>query len=671
MNLHVPEYIFIMLAASLVLITVLRRFKLPTIFGYLILGMLLGPHGAEFFAEGTDVTGIAELGIMAIMFSIGLEFSFSRLITARRYVFGIGGFQVMGCAAVVVAVMKYGLGFNWHDSLLAGAVISLSSTAVISKMLIEEGLLSSPQGTRSISVLIFQDLAFIPMLILANYTTEGEGASDSVLSLLASSVGILALILIVAPRVMPLVVDYFAKLGSSEIFTIFVLTLIMGISVLTYKGGLSMALGSFLTGMLLSESRHRFIIHDIIKPFREIFLGFFFVSIGLLIDPNAFYEFLVPIVLGCLAVLVLKPLFIYGTVKLFGSHHWTAIYTGLALGGTGEFGFVLLTAAAASTDSDLLQILFAINLVCMGTAPIMIDVAQKVKDRLLTTDWLIKARDLTRAAQQGSELDHHVIIAGFGQNARILVRLLNRYSVPWLAIESNYQLFDSASKAGLNVIYGDSCQEETMLAANLFAAKALVLTHGIQANNVRTIEQARNLRKDLPIFIKVQGQAEIAECQEAGASYIAVTSMEIGAALAKETLREFNVRPEMVEHEARTMHDTIVQEGGMNIVHDIATSYYDSEDADRRRPHPLIVAESNGLPGKARGAFEQTLQKFDIALLRIERGDQLVEMVSADFLEEGDVLIIDANDFQMDALLTKLLDDSVTAAEADAPTPSS
>lgn len=669
MTHHVPEYIFVMLAASLVLITVLRRFKMPTIFGYLILGMVLGPHGVKFFAEGTDVSGIAELGIMAIMFSIGLEFSFSRLITARRYVFGIGGVQVMGCAAVVVLAMKYGLGFDWHDSLLAGAVISLSSTAVISKMLIEEGMLSSPQGTRSICVLIFQDLAFIPMLILANYTAEGEGASGSVLGLLASSVGILVFILAIAPRIMPHIVDYFARIGSSEIFTIFVLTLIMGLSVLTYKGGLSMALGSFLTGMLLSESRHRYIIHDIIRPFREIFLGFFFVSIGLLIDPNAFYQFLTPILVGSLMILILKPLFIYATVKLFGSHHWTAVYTGVALGGTGEFGFVLLTAAAASTDSDLLQILFAINLVCMGMAPILIDVIQKIKDRLIKTDWLIKARDLTRAAQQSSEIDHHVIIAGFGQNARILVRLLNKYSVPWLAIENNYQLYDSASKAGLNVVYGDSCQEETLLAANLFCAKAMVLTHGVQANNIRTIEQARNLRKDLPILAKIPGQAEIAECQEAGASYMAITSIEIGTALAKHTLKIFDVKPEKVELEARALHETIVNEGGMSIVHDLATSYYDSEDADRRRPHPLIATERNGLPGKSRSDFDLTLHDLEIVLLRVERGDQLIDLAGAEPFEDGDVLILEANDFQMDALTTKLLDDGAPEPEPARPSP--
>lgn len=652
--MHAPEYIFILLAVSLVLITVMRRIQVPTIFGYLALGMLLGPESFDFFSEDADIAGIAELGIMAIMFSIGLEFSFSRLITSRRYVFGIGGIQVSVCGILATLVMKFIFGYNWHDSLLTGAIISLSSTAVVSKMLIEEGLLSSPQGTRSICVLIFQDLAFIPMLVLANYSSGGAGASGSVTSLLLSSIGILFVILVIMPRIMPHIVSFFADQGSNEIFTIFVLTLIMSISIITYKAGLSLALGSFLAGMLLSESRHRYIIHDIVTPFREIFLGFFFVSIGLLIKPSVFAEFWVPVVLGSLAVLMLKPVVIYATVKLFGSHHWTAIYSGVALGGTGEFGFVLLTAAAMSTDSELLQILFAINLVCMALSPIMVTATEKIKNQMLKQEWLIKARDATRAAQQSSGLHNHIILAGFGQNSRIITRLLNKHSIPWIAVEHNYQLYNAANKAGLNVIYGDTTHEDTLLASNIVQAKAMVMTHGLQHVNIRTVMAVRQLNSKIPIFARVEGQSEIAEAQEAGISHMAVGSLEVGTSLAKRILHEYEVVDPRANYEITLLKDEIIKEGGMSMIQDMATSYYDSEEADRRRPQPYMVTKENNLTGKTLHWLKQLLQEHDIEFLRLERNNELVSVSIYDLLEEGDRLMLEANDYQLDAFANHL-----------------
>ena len=652
--MHAPEYIFILLAVSLVLITVMRRLQAPTIFGYLALGMLLGPESLDFFSEDADIAGIAELGIMAIMFSIGLEFSFSRLITSRRYVFGIGGIQVSVCGIIATLVMKFLFGYNWHDSLLTGAVISLSSTAVVSKMLIEEGLLSSPQGTRSICVLIFQDLAFIPMLVLANYSSGGAGASGSVVGLILSSIGILFVILFIIPRIMPHIVGFFADQGSNEIFTIFVLTLIMSISIVTYKAGLSLALGSFLAGMLLSESRHRYIIHDIVTPFREIFLGFFFVSIGLLINPSVFAQFWMPVLFGSLAVLLLKPILIYATVKLFGSHHWTAIYSGVALGGTGEFGFVLLTAAAMSTDSELLQILFAINLVCMGLSPVLTKCAEKIKSKMLKQEWLLKARDATRAAQQSSGLDNHIILGGFGQNSRIITRLLNKHSIPWIAIENNYQLYNAANKAGLNVIYGDTTHEDTLLASNIVQAKALIMTHGLQHVNIRTVMVARQLNSSMPIFAKVEGQSEIAECQEAGITHMAVGSLEVGTSLARRALQEYEIGSERTDYEITLLKGEIIKEGGMSMVQDMATSYYDSEEADRRRPQIYMVTSQNNLGGQTVHWLKQLLQEHDITFRSLERNNEMVSVSIYDLLEEGDLLMLEANDFQMDAFATHL-----------------
>lgn len=625
----VISLLFVLLAGSVVVITVLKYLRLPTMLGYLVIGLIVGPKGLAFIGEGSDVHHIAELGVMALMFSLGLKFSFTRLLESRKEVFGLGASQVVVClGAFSGAAWLFGL--SPIDSLLAGAVMTMSSTAVISKILIERGELQTPHGNRTVAVLIFQDLAVIPLLILLD---DGDGESANWLFNLVSSVVVLFFMLVIAPRLMKKLVNFFAQQGSNELFTAFVLSMVVGMALLSHQAGLSLILGAFLAGMLLAESYHRYLIEDIIRPFREIFLGFFFISIGLLVSTEGLLSNLPIIVLLSVALLVVKPLIIYGLTRVIGSYHWTAIYSAIALGGTGEFGFVLL-AATSLDDPQLLQILLSVNLLCMIMPPVLLPLTERLRIRLGGgKEWLLQARDLTRVIAVTGSMENHVIIVGFGQNAKIVSRMLEHRKIPWVALENNHAIITANESKDTHVVFGDGRNEQELVAAGIQQARVLVVTHPVHSTAIQTIHMAHQLNKKLTIITKVLGEKQVEEATAAGATFMSVSSLETGLGLATKTLQTFGIRPHQIAQDIRDFHGSAVEVGQSSVVDAL-----ESEFASRLREVRVdgtIVAD-----GQTVAQVEELLEGTEVELIAIIRDEHKHNLTPTTEIIAGDALYL-------------------------------
>src|SRR3954470_6965083 len=367
------QSVLIVLACAVAAVVACRSLRLPAIIGYLVTGLALGPHALRLMSpERGNTRLLAEIGVVFLMFSIGLEFSLPRLMAMRRVVFGLGLAQVAATIAIVMAVAA-ALGWGWQAGLALGGIVAMSSTAIVSKLLAERLELDSPHGREIIGVLLFQDLAVVPLLVIVPALGQpGEQLGTALAIAFSKAVAALAIVIVAGPRVMRGWLRLVARRRSTELFVLNVLLVILVMAYLTALAGLSMVLGAFLAGMLISETEYRFQVEEDIKPFRDVLLGLFFVTVGMLLDLRLVGAQL-SLVLALFAVLVGgKALLVAVLSKVFGTPGGTAIRVALALAQGGEFGFVLLPLAGAVVAPELLQPFLAAMILSMLATPFII-----------------------------------------------------------------------------------------------------------------------------------------------------------------------------------------------------------------------------------------------------------------------------------------------------------
>lgn len=626
----------LLLACGAVVNFILGLLHLPSLLGYVALGVVAGPSVLGLLSDNELSTHLAELGIMALMFTIGLKFSLPKLLASRRNVFGLGASQVFVCIAFAVAVLATA-GLRWNFALLAASIFAMSSTAVVLRMLFESGEVTSPLGTRVIAVLLFQDLAVIPLLILFSSSTAEVG--PNLLYTAFKITAVLIVVLNIGPKIMPPLLDLVSKQRSSELFTLFVLVLVLGLSLLTQLSGLSLVLGAFLAGMLLAESMHRYKVEEMINPFRELFLGFFFISIGLLFRPHLVFASFPLIIAGSALVLLLKPLIIYGLARLFLTHHWNAVKTALLLGGCGEFGFVLLATAQESMPTDLLQTLFSINLLVMLVSPLLVAAGNKLRSRLGgDRDWMISARDVTRLAAKTAQQSNHVILCGYGRTGQVISRMLGNRGIPWAAVESNHELFASAFGGGENVCYGDARNPEVLIGMGITSAKFLITTYENQHAMVRTVQQARALNPSLKILAKVYKAAGLKEARAAGANFVTLSSLESALSMSALAMRTFGVGLGAVETDVHKEH-TNAKESTYFYTDSRPADAAAAEDDDMRKIS-LTLDTSAYTVGRTVGEATALLSGLDASVFSVMRGDQSLTDMPDERLRVDDVIVV-------------------------------
>jgi CPA2 family monovalent cation:H+ antiporter-2 len=530
--------LLILLATAVGVVVLCRILRLPAMLGYLIVGITIGPHALGWIPDAPETRDLAEFGVVFLMFSIGLEFSLARLRGMQRMVFGLGTTQVVA-TILLVMLASYFFGLDWRAGLALGGVLAMSSTAIVSKMLVERAELNTPHGQKIMGVLLFQDLAVVPLIIIIPALASSGQAIYWTLGLaLLKAAVVLAALLVFGQRLLRPWFHLVARQKSSELFMLNVLLFTLGMAYITELAGLSLALGAFVAGMLISETEYRYQVEEDIKPFRDVLLGLFFVTIGMLLDPRSVIAGFGWIVLLMLILLPFKAGVVTLLARWFAGDWGAAIRSGLGLAQAGEFGFVLLTLAGGVSllPYAVMQNVLAAMLLSMLVAPFLIQHAEAIVRRISPDEWMDRAMQIHQIAVQSIATDAHIIICGYGRSGQALARFMKQENIRCIALDLDPHRVREAMSAGESVVYGDAAKREVLLAAGLMRAKTLVITYDDNHSALKILQHVNEVRPDLPVVVRTADETHIEALKQAGAAEVVAEVLEGSVMLASQAL---------------------------------------------------------------------------------------------------------------------------------------
>lgn len=531
--------LLVLLGFSVLVVTVFRRMRLPPILGYLAVGTLLGTEALSLTA-GETTRVLAEYGVVFLVFTLGLEFSLPRMLAMRWEVFGLGGAQVLLSSASITLVAS-SFGLDWRAALIIGGALAMSSTAIVVRQLGEQLELNREHGRLAVGILLFQDLAFVPFLALEGTLAAPTEILNAPVILWALLRGGIALLIVLAAGRW-LLRPLFHEIGharSHELFTLTVLLVALASAWATHAAGLSLALGAFLAGMLLAETEYRHQVEVVIRPFRDILLGLFFITVGTLLEVRLLLQQLWLVLLLVLALQMSKALIVAVLARRFTASWQSALQTGLVIAQGGEFGFALLTLMLNDrlAESAILQPLLAATVLSMGLSPLVIRHNNKL------AEWLSgkRARSQTElarelAATQTIARRNHVILCGFGRVGQNLARVLEKYGFEYLALDLDPRRVQQARQGGDPVIYGDGAESEILKAAGIAHCSVLVITFADPDWSLRILRVVRELRDDVPVLVRTQDDTKLDQLQKAGATEVVPETLEASLMLMSHLL---------------------------------------------------------------------------------------------------------------------------------------
>ncbi|MGH8143767.1 MAG: monovalent cation:proton antiporter-2 (CPA2) family protein [Steroidobacteraceae bacterium] len=533
--------LLVLLFAAVLVIALARRLRLPVILGYLIVGILVGPHVLDALPNSPQTRAIGEIGVVFLLFTLGLEFSFARMVAMRREVFGLGSAQTLVVAGAWT-VAAHAAGVGWAAAIVVGGALTTCSTAIVLQQLGEQDELNRTHGRLSFAVLLFQDLAFVPLLALATVLAQGPRGSGAALLVRLVVLGLIALAAVLAIGrwvVRPLLYEI-AHSRLRELFTLAALLIVLAAAWATERMGLSMALGAFLAGMMLAESEYRHQIEAAIRPFRELLLGLFFIWVGMLLDLRVLAANL-PVVLGLLVLLVLaKALLSTLTVAAFGNARFKSLRTGLVLAGGGEFGVALLTILAQGDGlvaPRLAQSLLAAVVLGMFVSPMIIRYNKRIA-RFVLREQGPPDQAIQREYAAATELARreHVLLCGFGRVGRHLAGVLASQGFEYLALDLDPANVRAARAAGEPVVWGDSADAQLLHNLGLDQATVVIITFANPTVAIGIVRAVRHLRADVPVLVRAQDDSRRTELLQAGATEVVPETFEAGLTLVSQAL---------------------------------------------------------------------------------------------------------------------------------------
>ncbi|CUA84995.1 MULTISPECIES: monovalent cation:proton antiporter family protein [Gulbenkiania] len=636
--MHSLAPVVLVLLAAVLVVTLCRSLKVPPMLGYLVVGFIAGPAMMKLVPDGADTRFLGEIGIVFLMFSIGLEFSLPKLRAMRHLVFGVGLAQVV-VTMLLVAGLVVGLTGQPLTGLAVAGALAMSSTAIVSKLLTERLELPQPHGQLAIGVLLFQDLAVVPLLILLP-AFAGDTSSlwaDLGLALL-KIVLVMTLLLFFGQRLMRPWFHLVARQRSGELFMINVLLVTLGVAYLTELSGLSLALGAFVAGMLISETEYRYQVEEDIKPFRDILLGFFFITVGMRLDLSVLGERLGEVLLMGALLVPVKLALVFGIARLMGHKPNVAMRGALALAQGGEFGFVLLALSGnlGLLDRGTEQAAIAAILLSMLVAPFLILHGEAITRRLIKQDWMMQALDLHQMMVESMSKSDHVLICGYGRSGQALARLLEAESIPFFALDMDPERVGEAGEAGDPVVFGDAGKREVLVAAGLMRAKAVVITFADTHAALRILDVVHAARPGLPVIVRTVDDSDIETLRQAGAEEVVAELMEGSLMLASQALMVVGVPLNRILRRIRA-----VREERYDLFRGFFRGSGDESLDESSVPRLLSVLVCQGAAaiGQPLGALELTRLGVEIKALRrqnIRRHD----VDEALELAEGDVLVL-------------------------------
>ncbi len=505
---------------------------------YFVVGLILGPHVIGVLPDSESSRHVAEFGIVFLMFSIGLEFSLPKLYSMRRILFGLGGAQVLITLFASIS-LAWWLGLHLTSAFVIGSAITMSSTAIVSKILMERVDLNSRHGRLAIGILLFQDIAVIPILILIPALGASSGDIGTIFLMALLKAIFLLSILFKFGR--PLMNSWFALVAnqrSRELFILNVLMITLLFSFATKMAGLSFGIGAFMAGMLISETRYRYQVESDIAAFRDILLGLFFISIGMLLNLHQVASNIGFIILVTLGFILFKAFVIMALARLFNYEIGVGIRTGLILAQAGEFSFVILALAREEhvIGAHAFQIILAASLLSMILAPFIIQYNGRIA-RYLSKSYNRNSSDTVEAIQSiGRTLKDHVILCGYGRSGQYLGRFLKEENIPFIAIDIDPTRVSDASAGGEHVMYGDASRRVVLDAAGIKTAKALVISYADFRATMKVLHVIQDTYKNIPVIVRTLDDAHMDEIRNAGASEVVPEILEGSLMLASHAL---------------------------------------------------------------------------------------------------------------------------------------
>ena len=529
--------IVIILLVSIPIIFIFKKLSLPSIVGFLIAGMIIGPYGFQLISEIEQVEVMAEIGVILLLFTIGLEVSFSRLMEMKKYLLAAGGMQVL-LTIIIAGTIFLLFKIPINKSIYYGMLVSLSSTAIVLKILSDKGELEAPHGRLALSILIFQDLAIVPMfLLLPILATTNLSNPLSILLQLVYAFGAVAVILFVAKLIMPKILFQLAKLRMREAFTVGILLLLLGMAYLTYSIGLSFALGAFIAGIILSETELSHQVVAEILPLKDAFNSIFFVSIGLLLDFQFVLVHPVTLALIIIGILTLKSLIIIAIVKFLRFPLRTAVITGLGLAQIGEFSFVL---AQAGLSFNLIEASFyngflAVSIFTMLLTPLVFLFIPSISKKFGSLE------NTTKKAGKQEELKDHAIIVGFGLNGRNLARVLRETGINYIIIELNPETVKKEKLNGEKIIYGDITKEDILHHTKIETAKIIVFAISDPTASRIGLQNAKRLNTSVYAIVRTRYTTEIEGLHKLGADEVIPEEFETSLQIFSKVLERYHI----------------------------------------------------------------------------------------------------------------------------------
>jgi CPA2 family monovalent cation:H+ antiporter-2 len=539
--------IIILLAVSVFVVTLARRLGLPTILGYVAVGLAIGPHALGVFPESDTTHLLAELGVVFLLFTLGLEFSWPRMVALRREVFGLGSLQVLGTTAVVAPIAHL-FGLPWPQSIVIGGVVAMSSTVLIVQLLAERAELNRTHGRLAFSVVLFQDIAVVPFLALAAALAPGTEAFTmaNVVSLVLAGTVLVLLVLAAGRWLLRPLLYVIANSHVRELFTLAVLLVALAAAWGSQMAGFSMALGAFLAGMMLAETEYSHQVESVIRPFRDILLGLFFISVGMLLDFHALWrEFWLVLALAAGMVCV-KAIVATLATRLFVDSTFKSLRTGLTLAVGGEFGIALLTLLlqGRAIDPGIAQPLLVAVVLSMLLAPVMLANNKRIARLLLgergPPKTAIEREDAVTLAVAKRE---HVILCGFGRVGQNVARVLEAQGFEYIAIDLDPVRVRTARQIGQPVVYGDSADEQVLEEVGLANANAVVVSFSDPRIALAILRSLRRLRGDVPVLVRTADDTRSRELKAAGATEVVPEAFEASLMLASHVLMSLKVPP--------------------------------------------------------------------------------------------------------------------------------
>ena len=649
------------LLAAVLGVVVCRSLKLPPMLGYLAAGVLIGPHALALAQNSEGVRHLGEFGVVFLMFAIGLEFSLPKLRAMRRQVFGLGLMQVVVTMTLVTGgslILSRVLGgvwdMGWQTALALSGVMVMSSTAIVVKLMSERAELESEHGRNVMGILLFQDLAVVPLLVLipALGSTPDQLLGSLGWALIKATV-LVGLLLTGGQRVMRWWLTLVARRKSEELFMLNLLLITLGLAWLTELAGLSLALGAFIAGVLVSETEYSHQVGTDIRPFHDVLLGLFFITIGMMLDWHILVDRWGLVLTLVVVPLSLKLAVILVLARAMGATTGVSMRTGLYLAQAGEFGFVLLTLTQNNglVQPALMNPILAAMVLSMLATPFLIMYSNRIVMKLVASDWLQQSLQMTTIARKSINSSKHVIICGYGRCGQNLARMLEQEGIPYMALDLDPDRVRQAAAAGDSVVYGDATRLQALMAAGLVRASAVAVTYIDVPAALKVLANTRSHAPQVPVVVRTQDDLHLDKLQEAGATEVVPEAIEGSLMLASHALALVGVPMRRVLRLVQDQRDAR---------YNLLRGYFHGADDDtvneRDQERLATVTLPSGAKTLGQALGELALPAMGVRVVNLRRANGHVSAaVDGAALAEGDTLVLSGHPAALSLAQAKLL----------------